>query len=391
MNKDFPAELLNTISLGDSIQKLKEIPDSSVDLVFADPPYNMQVEGTLKRTDGTNFAGVEGSEWDEFDSLEDYKNFTKKWLIECQRILKKDKSSLWVIGSFQNIYVVGNVLQELGFWIINDIVWSKTNPTPNFLGTKFTNRQETLLWATPSKKTKYTFNYKTMKELNNGKQMTSIWDIPICSGNERIKDKEGNKLHPTQKPDKLLYNVIISSTKTKDIIVDPFMGSGTTGAIAKRLNRNFYGIEMDEKYRDYAIERIKKEEILDDNFINSIYDIKPKKVKFKELVQNGYIDKAEKIYFKNSNIFAKVSKNDNTELLYNEKEYGISKLGTILNGKSRNVNGWDVWFVKRDNILIPLSKIREDFRNEKILEKDKIVQIPSSNHTIKNEHTLFNL
>lgn len=166
MKKTFPKELLNTITLGDSVNELKKLPDNSVDMLFADPPYNMQVEGKLLRSNGQEFSGVEGSEWDEFESLNSYKEFTRLWLVEAKRVLKKERSSLWVIGSFQNIYMVGNILQELGFWIINDIVWSKTNPTPNFLGTKFTNRQETLIWATPSKKTKYTFNYKTMKELN---------------------------------------------------------------------------------------------------------------------------------------------------------------------------------------------------------------------------------
>lgn len=260
-NNPFPNDLINTISLGDTIHVLKELPDSSVDVIFADPPYNMQLDGKLQRADGGIFKGVDTAEWDKFDSLEAYKEFTKSWLLEAKRVLKKDKSSLWVIGSYQNIYIVGCVLQELGFWIINDIVWSKTNPTPNFLGTKFTNRQETMLWATPTQKTKYHFNYKTMKVLNGGKQMTSVWDIPISSGNERIKTEDGEKLHPTQKPEKLLYNIILSSSKEGDLVLDPFMGSGTTGAIAKRLGRNFFGIERDETYREYALKRIEKEKV----------------------------------------------------------------------------------------------------------------------------------
>ena len=285
--------MLNSITLGESIELLKKIPDSSVDLIFADPPYNMQIEGTLKRTNGTNFKGVEGVEWDEFESIEHYKQFTREWLIEAKRVLKVDRSSLWVIGSFQNIYIVGDVLQELGFWLVNDIIWSKTNPTPNFLGTKFTNKQETLIWATPSSKTKYTFNYKTMKELNGGKQMTSVWEIPVASGNERLKDDEGNKLHPTQKPEKLLYNVIISSSKKGDLILDPFMGSGTTAAMAKRLGRNFYGIEKNEKYRMYALQRVENEKVTRDDFINAKFDIKPPRVKFLDLVKYKYIDKEE--------------------------------------------------------------------------------------------------
>lgn len=364
MENMFPENLINTISLGDSLDLLKKIPDNSVDMLFADPPYNMQVDGSLRRTDGTEFSGVEGSDWDEFDSIESYKEFTRLWLIEAKRILKKERSSIWVIGSFQNIYLVGNILQELGFWIINDIVWSKTNPTPNFLGTKFTNRQETLLWATPSKKTKYTFNYKTMKDLNGGKQMTSVWDIPVSSGKERIKDDTGQKLHPTQKPDKLMYNVIISSTNKNDIIVDPFMGSGTTGAIAKRLQRNYYGIELDSYYRKYALKRIDKEIPIDDPYVNAVFDIKPPKVKFKDLVDNNYINSTEKIYFKKTDIFAQIS--DIKELEYKNEHYGISKLGGLLSGSETNVNGWDVWYVFRNKEFISISKIRDTYRYERL-------------------------
>lgn len=363
-NNKFPSELINTISLGDTIETLRALPDSSVDMIFADPPYNMQVEGTLKRTDGTDFKGVEGHEWDEFDSIKHYKDFTREWLIEAQRVLKKDKSSLWVIGSFQNIYIVGDVLQELGYWLINDIVWSKTNPTPNFLGTKFTNRQETLLWATPTSKTKYHFNYKTMKELNGGKQMTSVWDIPVSSGNERIKDDDGEKLHPTQKPEKLLYNVIISSTKKGDLVVDPFMGSGTTGAMAKRLGRNFFGIEREEKYRDYALRRIENEVEQNDDFINAKFDVKPPRVKFKDLVISNYISKDEKVYFRKTDIFATIS--DTKELHYDNGDYGISKLGGILSGSESNANGWDVWCVERDGKKVPISVIRDSYRTEKL-------------------------
>lgn len=360
----FPPEKINTIEIGDTIETLKKIPDNSVDLIFADPPYNMQVEGTLKRTDGTKFKGVEGSEWDEFDSIQEYKKFTREWLSEAQRVLKKDRSSLWVIGSFQNIYIVGDVLQELGFWIINDIIWSKSNPTPNFLGTKFTNKQETLIWATPTKDTKYKFNYQTMKAINGGKQMTSVWEIPVSTGNERIKDSNGEKLHPTQKPEKLLYNVIISSTEKEDLIVDPFMGSGTTGAMAKRLGRNFYGIDNDEKYVKYAMQRISEEVEENDMFIEAAFDIKPPRVKFKDLVDKKYIMVDEKIYFKNTDIFAHVSLKH--ELEYEGKDYGISKLGGKLSGLAGNANGWDVWFVKRNEKRVSLSTIRDQYRKEEL-------------------------
>ena len=374
-NNTFPQELVNTIHLGDTIETLKQLPESSVDVIFADPPYNMQLEGNLKRTDGSVFQGVDNAEWDKFSTLEKYKKFTRDWLIEAKRVLKKDKSSLWVIGSFQNIYIVGDVLQELGFWIINDIIWSKTNPTPNFMGTKFTNKQETLIWATPDKKTKYHFNYKTMKALNDGKQMTSVWEIPVASGNERIKTREGDKLHPTQKPEKLLYNVIISSSKRGDLILDPFMGSGTTGAMAKRLGRDFFGIEQDEKYREYAISRIENEKSVSNEFTEAIFDIKAPRVKFKELVIAGYISKEEKIFFKKTDKYAYVS--EEKELFYNGEHYGISKLGGKLSGSEANANGWDVWFVEREQKRIPLSAIRIEYRKEELgfYENDELKTI----------------
>ncbi|CAM3087013.1 site-specific DNA-methyltransferase [Streptobacillus felis] len=360
----FPINKINTVKLGDSIEELKLIPDNSVDLIFADPPYNMQLDGILKRVDGSEFKGVEGSKWDEFESIEDYKKFTYEWLKEAKRILKKNKSSLWVIGSFQNIYLVGNILQELGFWIINDVIWSKTNPTPNFMGTKFTNKQETLLWATPSKKTKYTFNYKTMKELNGGKQMTSIWEIPVSTGNERLKDNNGEKLHPTQKPEKLLYNIIISSTQKGDLILDPFSGTGTTAALAKRLGRKYFAIEKDTKYYKYSVERINLEIEKSDDYINAKFDIKPPIVKFKELVEKQYIFNNEKVYFKKTELYANIS--EEKELYYEGKHYGISKLGGILSGIESNVNGWEVWYVERNGEKVSISDIRDEYRDKEL-------------------------
>jgi site-specific DNA-methyltransferase (adenine-specific) len=232
------------------------------------------------------------------------------------------------------------------------------------MGTKFTNKQETLLWATPSSKTKYWFNYKTMKELNGGKQMTSIWDIPVSSGGERIKDDEGKKLHPTQKPEKLLYNVIISSTKKGDLVLDPFMGSGTTAAMAKRLGRNFFGIERDEKYREYALRRVDKELPQFDEFTDATLDIKPPKVKFQDLVQAGYISNSEKIFFRKTDIYAEVSKTK--ELRYDNVDYGISKLGGILSSSNTNANGWDVWYVEREGEKKPLSYIRDTYREKEL-------------------------
>lgn len=265
-------------------------------------------------------------------------------------------------------------MQDLGFWIINDIVWSKTNPTPNFKGTKFTNKQETLLWATPSSKTKYQFNYKTMKALNNGKQMTSVWDISVAAGAERLKDREGNKLHPTQKPEELLIRALLSSTNVGDVVLDPFMGSGTTGAIAKRLGRNFIGIERDPKYREYALERIEKETVVENEYTHALFDIKPPKVTFRELVNAGYLSAHEELFFKGTDITARLGKEK--DLAYQGEEYNISRLGGKLSKVDGNANGWEVWLVVRDGKKIPLADIRRRYREEKLgfVEFDKSAQ-----------------
>lgn len=356
-----PEKYRNKIIQGDSLEILKSIDSNSVDLIFADPPYNMQIQGTLTRTDGTNFNGVAEEEWDKFDTIQAYKQFCRKWLIECQRILKKDVSSIWIIGSYQNIYIIGDLLQELGFWLINDVVWKKSNPTPNFRGTKFTNAQETLLWATPSKKTKYTFNYKTMKELNNNKQMTSIWELPVASGNERLKNDEGEKLHQTQKPEKLLYNVIISSTKKGALVLDPFSGTGTTAAMSKRLGRDFIGIEMDEEYVHYSKQRVERELILQDEYTDAILDKKLKRVSFKELIKKGFIDPKEKIFFNQSEKFAYIS--EEKDLFYDNKHYSIHSLAGILNGVQRS-NGWDHWYVLRGDEYISIDEYRNIYREK---------------------------
>ena len=252
--------------LGDSLRELKKIKDQSVDMVFSDPPYNLQLSKTLYRPDATKVSGV-NDEWDKFNNFEDYDIFTRTWLSEVKRILKPD-GCLWVIGSYHNIYRIGYILQNLNFWILNDIIWRKTNPMPNFKGTRFTNAHETLIWAANSKCSKYTFNYQTMKQLNNNKQMRSDdWLINICSGQERLKDINKQKIHNTQKPEELLLRVILSSTKPGDLILDPFFGTGTTGVICKKLGRKFIGIEKNATYikeakkRILKVKRIKSEEI----------------------------------------------------------------------------------------------------------------------------------
>jgi len=247
----------NTIIQGDCIDELKKFPDNSIDLIFADPPYNMQLENALYRPNNTKVVGVD-DEWDKFASFEEYDNFCTAWLTECRRILK-DTGTIWVIGSYHNIFRVGNIMLNLGFWILNDVTWYKTNPMPNFLGKRFTNATETLLWCSKSKEfKKYTFNHKLMKKYNGDKQMTSVWRIGLCIGEERLKGEDGKKAHSTQKPEELLKRVILSTTKQGDIVLDPFFGTGTTGAVAKKLKRNFIGIEKESAYITLAKNRIDK-------------------------------------------------------------------------------------------------------------------------------------
>jgi DNA modification methylase len=246
---------INKIFQGDCIELLKRLPDNSIDLIFADPPYNMQLDKDLYRPNNTKVDGVD-DEWDKFASFEEYDNFCIAWLTECRRILKKT-GSIWVIGSYHNIFRVGHIMLNLGFWILNDVTWYKTNPMPNFLGTRFTNATETLLWCTKDKNCKkYTFNHNVMKQYNGGKQMTSVWQIGLCIGDERLKDSEGKKAHSTQKPEELLKRVILSSSIPGDIVLDPFFGTGTTGAVAKKLNRNYIGFERETKYIEVAQKRI---------------------------------------------------------------------------------------------------------------------------------------
>jgi site-specific DNA-methyltransferase (adenine-specific) len=271
---------------GDSLVELKRIPDNSIDLIFADPPYWMRTTGTLKRVEGTDYDGVK-DDWDKFESLDEYTDFTKQWLLECHRVLKKD-GSIWVIGGMQCIYTIGSIMLEIGYWFINDVIWHKSNPTPNFLGTRLNNSHETLIWATKGPKSKYHFNYKTAKELNREveklnllkepqkpKQLGSIWKMPVSSGNERLRDNNGNKLHSTQKPEELLYKIIAISSQIGDLVLDPFGGTMTTAAVAKKMGRHFIAIEKEKKYCDYGLERIEKTNTFVGDIENALFDVKP--------------------------------------------------------------------------------------------------------------------
>ncbi|HRS42769.1 MAG TPA: DNA methyltransferase [Candidatus Diapherotrites archaeon] len=345
----------NKIICGDVVAELRKIPDKSIDLIFADPPYFMQTEGELIRVEGTKFNGVE-DKWDKFKSYKEYDVFCQDWLSECKRILK-DNGTIWVIGSFQNIYRIGYIMQNLGFWILNDIVWSKPNPVPNFRGVRFTNAHETMLWCSKSKKSKYTFNYKTMKYLNNNKQEKSVWEIGICIGNERIKGKDGKKAHSTQKPEKLLRKVILSSSNVNDIVLDPFMGTGTTGAVAKELNRNYIGIDNNPEYVRIATNRIDK--VKESNKINEMMlDKKITPVPMKKLMAKGYIKQGQKLYNKEMNISVTIT-NDGLVEDKNDK-LSIHKMSAKYL-KTSNNNGWDYWYVDKNK---PLDDLRKKYRKE---------------------------
>lgn len=352
-------EMKNSILKGDCVQILKEIETNSIDLIFADPPYNMQTDGVLLRTNGTAFDGVT-DKWDKFESLQSYDAFCKEWLAECKRILKPN-GAIWVIGSFQNIFRLGNIMQDLGFWILNDVIWSKPNAVPNFGGTRFQNSHETLLWCSKSKTSRYCFNYKTMKYLNGGRQMKSVWDIGICIGSERLKDKEGKKIHSTQKPEKLLYNVIMSSSKEGDIILDPFFGTGTTGAVAKLLHRNYIGIEKEQYYIDYAQKRIDAvvPELVGiwDNHL----DVKPPKVSVLQLIEKGYLEIGQKLYDSRREKYAVIVEGGKV------KYEGVTDTIHHISGKMinrSNNNGWDYFWCEYNKNFISINELRYKYKED---------------------------
>ena len=285
---------INALICGDSLQVMKTLPDKSVDLIFADPPYFMQLHKELVRPDATAVVAVT-DEWDKFPDLKTYDAFTQKWLAEAFRVLK-DTGSLWVIGTYHNIFRVGYHLQNAGFWILNDIMWRKTNPMPNFKGTRFTNAHETLIWATKEPRTKYTFNYESMKAFNEDLQMRSDWLIPVCHGPERIKNQTGKSLHSTQKPEELLYRIILACSKPGDIVLDPFVGSGTTAAVAKKLGRKYIGIDKDPTYIQYAEKRLSTIKYVNPELQIPLTKELPPKILFGDLVASGVLKAGTTLY-----------------------------------------------------------------------------------------------
>ena len=365
---------LNSVINGDAIEEMKKMPDDSIDLIFADPPYWMRTKNSpLKRVEGTIFDGVYEN-WDVFSTLDDYNRFTEKWLFEARRILKKN-GSIWVICGMQCIHSIGFLMQKLGFWIINEVIWQKSNPTPNFMGTRLNNSHETLIWATKSKNSKYTFNYKTAKELNvfsvesakfkSGvrRQLGSIWKLPVSSGLERLKDDFGQKLHSTQKPFKLLYLVLAISSKVDQIILDPFAGTMTTAAAAKSMGRKFIMIERETKYCKYGKSRIDN---IDENIgliEKAVYDIKPPKVTLEEMINSEFLRSGEILYFKKSEKSAKLAPNGRA--IYNNEMYSIHELAAIFSSRNaKRLNGFDYFMVKREVGLRSLKEIRSEYRRE---------------------------
>ena len=346
---------LGQILDGDCVEAMRRLPDNSVDLVFADPPYNLQLGGDLNRPDGSHVDAVT-DHWDQFDSFKVYDDFSKAWLAECRRVLKPD-GALWVIGSYHNIYRLGATLQDLGFWILNDIVWRKTNPMPNFRGTRFTNAHETLIWASQGEKARYQFNYRAMKTLNDELQMRSDWTFPICSGGERLKDDAGHKAHPTQKPEALLYRVLLATTERGDVVLDPFFGTGTTGAIAKRLGREWIGCEREESYRTVARARIEKELPLDESALTTMQSAKAApKVAFGALVENGFIKPGTQVFDKQRRWTATVRADGS---LACDKLLGsIHQVGKDLQG-APSCNGWTFWYFEDEGLVKPLDAARQ--------------------------------
>ena len=348
------SEFNNKIINGDSLKELKKIPSETFDLIFADPPYNLQLKCELIRPDRTKVNAV-NDKWDQFENFKKYDEFTYQWLLECRRILKKD-GAIWVIGSYHNIFRVGTVIQNLGFWILNDVIWNKNNPMPNFRGTRFTNAHETLIWASKSEKSKYTFNYQSLKCLNDDLQMRSNWDLPICSGAERLK-KNGKKVHSTQKPEALLHRILLASTNKDDMILDPFLGSGTTAAVAKKLGRNYFGIEKEKNYFKAAEKRIKNAKPIEDDLLDTLKNNRSKpRIPFGSLVELGIIKPGTNIFDNKKKISAKILVDGSIK--HNQSEGSIHKVAATILG-AESCNGWTYWHCDINGRTYPIDYLRQ--------------------------------
>jgi site-specific DNA-methyltransferase (adenine-specific) len=363
---------LNTIINGDALDEMNKLEAESIDLIFADPPYWMRTEGSLMRVEGTEYDGC-ADEWDQFESLESYEQFTRAWLEACYRILKPD-GSIWVIGGMQCIHTVGALMQQTGYWLINDVIWHKHNPTPNFRGTRLTNSHETLIWAAKSKKSRYSFHYKTAKELNVDtvvptdyakgvrKQLGSVWKFPVCSGGERMKDDEGNKLHSTQKPQELLERIIAISSHWGDTVLDPFGGTMTTAAAAIKLGRNYLMIERDRRYCTYGEKRLRGLRSEDTPLARAVYDEKPLRVSVRAMIESGALAVGEWFYLEDGRAVTQL--HEDGKLAFEGTVLDMHTAAAIAkNAKAKRLNGFDCWYVKREETLIPLSTVRDAYRD----------------------------
>lgn len=367
--------LKDKIICGDAIEEMKKLPDECVDLIFADPPYWMRVEGVLNRVEGTPYDGCDDP-WDnQFETTKDYNDFTRAWLGECKRILKPN-GSIWVIGGMQCIYTIGAIMQELGFWFINDVIWYKKNPTPNFRGARLNNSHETLIWAAKSDKARFTFNYKTAKELNTDtvdeedfkkgvrKQLGSVWRIGICQGRERLRRDNGEKLHSTQKPEELLYRVIAISSNIGDLVFDPFGGTMTTAAVAKRMGRHYLTIEKELEYCQYGERRLSSITPVIGDIEKAVYDEKPMRVTMREMIAAGYFIAGETFYLKDFTEGGKLQPDG--KLLYDGKIMDMHSCAALVKGsRAKRLNGFKVWYVLRNDGLVNIDAVRESYRKFK--------------------------
>ncbi|MEM9740438.1 MAG: site-specific DNA-methyltransferase [Pseudomonadota bacterium] len=350
----------NTIIEGDCIDVMSRLPDDSVDLIFADPPYNLQLGTGLTRPDQSAVDGVT-DHWDRFDSFDAYDLFTHQWLSECHRILKPN-GAIWVIGSYHNIFRVGTVLQDAGFWIQNDVIWLKSNPMPNFKGTRFQNAHETLIWAGKTEKSKVTFNYDALKTFNDDKQMRSDWTIPLCTGTERLKDGSGKKAHPTQKPEALLRRILLATSHPGDLVLDPFSGTGTTATVAKALGRDFIGIEREADYASLSRARLRATEPIATNDLQTMKSAKAApRVPFGALVETGWLKPGERLFSRGKRHEARIRVDGSLSI--GEATGSIHRIGAHVT-QAPACNGWTFWHYEDRGKLAPIDLLRRRYRSE---------------------------
>ena len=342
--------------LGDAVRMMRMLPAASIHCIFADPPYNLQLRGELRRPDDSLVDGVD-EDWDKFTDFAAYDAFTREWLIECRRLLRKD-GTIWVIGSYHNIFRIGALLQELGFWILNDVVWRKANPMPNFRGRRFTNAHETLIWAARGQESRYRFNYQAMKALNDDVQMRSDWFLPLCTGAERLKNEHGLKLHPTQKPESLLYRVLLSSTSPGDIVLDPFLGTGTTAVVARKLSRHYIGIERHPAYVEAALGRVRRvRPVPDDAITTSPGRRETPRIAFGSFVESGALPPGSILTDRMKRVQAIVAADGS--IRSGALQGSIHKVGAEVQN-APSCNGWTFWHFERDGVWLAIDVLRKE-------------------------------